>query len=597
MNPRAAENTDLDLSAETGPRVTNDSSFTWTNPPGAPGTHDRPAHSQSASTGADKIRILVLAAGPNGTPRLGADEQAREITEKLRLAQDRDAFELITYWAVRPADILQQLNQHRPHIVHFIGYGDPTGEIVLSSSSGEHRLNPGALGELFRTMKDDIRIVVLNAGYSNIQAHAIGQHIDYVIGMRAALDDEAAVIFAAAFYSALAFRRTVPEAFNQAKAAMTLHGFPDNTIPELTVRPNLGPPVGLDRASIRPLLEGDRYDNLSVRGFAWVAPPPGQRSNQYDDKLLLDGDEQRPVPPARAVPQTSDHAVASAPMPPADLDPVLVVPAARIDPTIPDRVDRLIDLPGAPWSRLSRPLLAAVHSTGHRVWLSGGAVRDTLSRVALNEVNDLDLGGTVPTGRFADITYHALRASGMAEYAVEVSPASLVCAVVASRPRGRLIEYRGLSRGGYRYPAVGSRLAEDALHRDFGFNTLFYDALDHEIYDPTGHGLSDLLGPARRFDPVNTTRDPAKVAETVLRAMKFALRWSGSATLDLEPLRIWLGGMRPDFWRDLAPHDWDRLRRERREDIPQPDSHQLAFAAGLPPAGRTLLDRLIEGAS
>jgi hypothetical protein len=185
----------------------------------------------------------------------------------------------------------------------------------------------------------------------------------------------------------------------------------------------------------------------------------------------------------------------------------------------------------------------------------------------------------------------------MAEYAVEISPVSLVCAVVAPRPRTRLIEYRGLTRGGHLYPAVGSRLAEDARHRDFGFNTLLYDALDHEIYDPTGHGLSDLLGPARRFDPVNPTRDPAKIADHVVRAMKFALRWSESTALDLEPLRIWLGGMPPDLWRDLASHDWDRLRRERHADISEPDSLQLAFAAGLPPAGRMLLTRLIERAS
>jgi hypothetical protein len=185
-----------------------------------------------------RIRVLLLAANPARTRRLAIDEEAREITEKVRLSRDRDAFDLITRWAVRPADLLQYLNEHRPHVVHFSGHGDPAGEIVLSAGGGDdRRVDPAALAELFRVMKDDIRVVVLNACYSAVQARAIGQHIDYIIGMRARVGDEAAIVFAAAFYSALGFRRTVPQAFEQATTALMLHGMAGHDVPELIVRP------------------------------------------------------------------------------------------------------------------------------------------------------------------------------------------------------------------------------------------------------------------------------------------------------------------------------------------------------------------------
>lgn len=189
-----------------------------------------------------RIRILWLAANPLSTARLALDEEAREVTEKLRLARDREVFELITRWAVRPTDLLQQLNEHRPHVVHFSGHGDSTGMIALSAGEGTSRpVTTAALAELFRIMKDEVRLVVLNACYSDIQAQAIAQHVDHVVGMRQPINDRSAMIFAAAFYSALGFGRSVREAFEQGTTALMLHGMPDHDVPNLLTRTGADP--------------------------------------------------------------------------------------------------------------------------------------------------------------------------------------------------------------------------------------------------------------------------------------------------------------------------------------------------------------------
>jgi hypothetical protein len=201
-----------------------------------------PPPQQQPQSAGERIRVLMLAANPLSSVRLAVDEEARQITERLRLSHDRDAFDLITCWAVRPEDLLQYLNQHSPHIVHFSGHGDSTGEILLSAGDGTgRRVSAAALADLFRVANDNIRVVVLNACHSAAAAQALGRYVDYIVGMRAPVTDKAATIFAASFYSALGFHRTVPQSFEQAVAALGLHGQAGRQVPELVARPNANP--------------------------------------------------------------------------------------------------------------------------------------------------------------------------------------------------------------------------------------------------------------------------------------------------------------------------------------------------------------------
>ena len=87
----------------------------------------------------NKIKILFLAANPASTSQLRLDEEIRAITEKIRASEHRDSLELISAWAVRPDDLLQLLNMHKPHIVHFSGHGSQAGELLLADSGGEAR--------------------------------------------------------------------------------------------------------------------------------------------------------------------------------------------------------------------------------------------------------------------------------------------------------------------------------------------------------------------------------------------------------------------------------------------------------------------------
>jgi hypothetical protein len=127
----------------------------------------------------NKIKALFLEANPVGTNHLQLDEEIRLISEKLRASEHREMIDLVSAWAVRPDDLLQLLNQHKPQIVHFSGHGRTTGEIILVDNTGNPKpIAISAIRTLFRAMKDNIRLVILNSCYSRAQAEAIVENID-----------------------------------------------------------------------------------------------------------------------------------------------------------------------------------------------------------------------------------------------------------------------------------------------------------------------------------------------------------------------------------------------------------------------------------
>ena len=184
-----------------------------------------------------KCKVLILSANPAGTKQLQLDEEIREIVEKLRASEHRDSVELIPRFAAPPDDFQQALLEHRPQVVHFSGHGSNTGELLfLDRDRNPKPVDGDSLVWLFRTLKDNVRVVLLNACHSETQAAAIADIIDCTIGMKKEIGDEAAIIFAASFYRAIGFGRSVQEAFDLGKAALLIEGIPGESTPKMWTR-------------------------------------------------------------------------------------------------------------------------------------------------------------------------------------------------------------------------------------------------------------------------------------------------------------------------------------------------------------------------
>lgn len=162
-----------------------------------------------------KIVILFLAANPMDSTRLRLDKEIRSIDTALRSADQRDKFRIEQQWAVRVSELQGHLLRYRPNIVHFSGHGSQDNGIFLEDNEETSQLvSTSALQTLFGLLKDTIHCVLLNACYSQTQAEAISEHINYVIGMSMEISDETAISFAASFYQALGYGHDVITAYN-----------------------------------------------------------------------------------------------------------------------------------------------------------------------------------------------------------------------------------------------------------------------------------------------------------------------------------------------------------------------------------------------
>jgi len=164
------------------------------------------------------------------------DEEVREIQAGLERAKRRDEFEIISKLAVRVDDLRRALLDYEPEIVHFSGHGAGSEGLALENNSGQMQLvSAEALARLFKLFPQ-IECVILNACYSEVQAEAIHQHIDYVIGMNFAIGDQAAIKFAVGFYDALGAGRTIEDGFEFGCTSIDLESLPESATPVLKNR-------------------------------------------------------------------------------------------------------------------------------------------------------------------------------------------------------------------------------------------------------------------------------------------------------------------------------------------------------------------------
>lgn len=192
----------------------------------------------------EKIIVAFFAANPTDQDPLRLDEEVRAIQEMLRKSEHRDSVLLKSFWAVRPLDVLQALNESQPAIVHFSGHGSQEDQVVLQDGAGRTKfISKEAIVQTMVASNGDIRLIFFNTCYSRRQAEQVVQHVEAAIGMGDSISDEAARVFSSQFYSAVGFGLSVAKAFEQAKAALMLEGISEEETPELFVQEGIDPDV------------------------------------------------------------------------------------------------------------------------------------------------------------------------------------------------------------------------------------------------------------------------------------------------------------------------------------------------------------------
>jgi hypothetical protein len=357
---------------------------------------------------------------------------------------------------------------------------------------------------------------------------------------------------------------------------------------EVALRP-LDEDAGHARTAVPPVWTGDLLDGQRVVGFG-LTRDPGPI-----DQVLVDGDEDLVVPPYRPLPV------------PGRLPPLLKrsgrqplgAPAAELSPELTRHVseglERQLYAMGEPGDFI-RKVLDHVEAEDHRAWLVGGAVRDLIAEGTAARPADLDFTGTVGPGELYDGMRRWRRAAGMADYRTFISP-QLVCAVapVGGNRADAFVEYKPLSQSGFRFPAWGGALADDAATRDLTVNALYYDRADGVVADPTGRGCRDLLSAPRVASTPYRGDNPVEQACVILRSLKFRLRWPD---LDITEISAWAAVLPADLTRRIPGDRWGFLAGLRRRCIPERHrgEAELSTARAIGPVALCLVQELRDRA-
>jgi len=185
----------------------------------------------------EEITVLFFASNPRDQGQLGLDEEVRSIKEMIAKSRHRDVIKLESCWAVRPGDILQNINEYQPTIVHFSGHGSDNDELVLMDNNSKTKLvSMSSIVHAMSVANENLILVFFNTCHSHNQASNVIEHIECAIGMNTSITDNAAQVFSAQFYSSLGFGLSVEKSFNQAKAALMLEDISEENTPALFVK-------------------------------------------------------------------------------------------------------------------------------------------------------------------------------------------------------------------------------------------------------------------------------------------------------------------------------------------------------------------------
>lgn len=201
----------------------------------------------------EPLRVLYLTANPEAVESqiehpdgsiesngvwLRVDLEVRQVKGMLRGTKYRDLVTLEHLPAATSLDLIQGLNDHRPHVVHFSGHANAWG-ILLEDTEGTtsgQGLDFSLFARILGATDTPPQLLVLNACESLEGAEILLRTVSAVVGMSDSIDDASAVVFAGHFYAAIASAQSVHSALGQAKAAMEAAALDGAELPQALSR-------------------------------------------------------------------------------------------------------------------------------------------------------------------------------------------------------------------------------------------------------------------------------------------------------------------------------------------------------------------------
>ena len=205
-----------------------------------------------------------MAAAPDDKIYVNVIKEGTEIQQTLD--GQRDKFQFFHSLGITKDHFLDDLERYRPDILHFSGHGTEQSSLVFQDGD---ELSSEQLEKTFQSLPFKISVVFLNACYSKHQARSISKYVDYIIGMKKAVSDEAAIIFSSKFYKSLLKNINYKEAYSDAIAYLSYYLENESSIPKLIIAHGFDSINKISKPTIadKPLTLSEENDELVIQNL------------------------------------------------------------------------------------------------------------------------------------------------------------------------------------------------------------------------------------------------------------------------------------------------------------------------------------------
>jgi hypothetical protein len=183
------------------------------------------------------LRVLYLTANPDMDLR--TEVEVRDVQQAVRRATHRELIDIMYRPAATPEDLLDGLNEIRPHVVHFSGHAGGAAVLFDNASvdtPAGRKVTFDLLARALSATADPPALLVLNGCDTLEGAEELLESTSVVIAMATEITDLAASVFAARFYSAVASAQPVGAAVRQGSVVLDLAGLGEGWAPNLLAR-------------------------------------------------------------------------------------------------------------------------------------------------------------------------------------------------------------------------------------------------------------------------------------------------------------------------------------------------------------------------
>ncbi|MGQ0846880.1 MAG: CHAT domain-containing protein [Sporichthyaceae bacterium] len=183
------------------------------------------------------LRVLYMTANPE--MNLRTEVEVRNVQQAVKSALHRELIDVQYRPAATPEDLLDGLNDVRPHVVHFSGHAGDTAVLFDNASVDNpegHKVPFDLLTRALGATAEPPRLLVLNGCDTLVGAEVLLEVTPVVIAMATEISDLAASAFAAKFYAAVASAQPIGPALCQGAVALDFMGLNEGWKPTLLCR-------------------------------------------------------------------------------------------------------------------------------------------------------------------------------------------------------------------------------------------------------------------------------------------------------------------------------------------------------------------------